>query len=105
MVPLEKVLRKSGKEPELNLIELKRVVDPKPEAEPQPQPRRFKVVNLMTRETLADGADARATLDALGGVRRIVDVRIYVWSDEREGWRMLTLDERRALWSFRTPGA
>jgi hypothetical protein len=102
MVPLEKVLRKSGQEPELNLVELKREVAAKPAPEPQaPSPRRFKVVDIMTRETLAEQADARTTVDVLGQVRSIVDVQIYVWNAERQSWRMLTLEERRALWGFR----
>jgi hypothetical protein len=106
MVPLEKVLRKGSQEPELNLVELKRAVSPKPEPAPQaPSPRRFKVVDLMTRETLAEDADARATVEVLGRVRSIVDVQIYVWNPARESWRTLTLEERRALWGFRAPSA
>jgi hypothetical protein len=106
VVPLEKVLSKRGQEPKLNLVELKREVSRKPPPEPQaPPPRRFKVVDIMTRETLAEHADARATVDLLGQVRSIVDVHIYVWNTERQSWRMLSLDERRALWEFRVPRA
>jgi hypothetical protein len=106
VVPLEKVLRRGGPEPKLNLVELNRAVPPKPAPEPQaPPPRRFKVVDIMTRETLAEHADARATVDLLGRVRSIVDVHIYVWNPGRQSWRMLTLDERRALWDFRVPRA
>jgi hypothetical protein len=106
MVPLEKVLRKGGPEPELNLVELGREVTRDAEPEPQaPEPLRFKIVDLMTRETLAQDADARATVEALGRVRSIVDVRIFVWSPERDDWRVLTLDERRALWDFRRANA
>jgi hypothetical protein len=102
MVPLEKVLRKGSQEPDLNLVELKRAVSPKPAPEPQaPPPRRFKVVDIMTRETLAEHADARTTVELLGQVRSIVDVNIYVWNPKRQSWRMLTLDERRTLWDFR----
>jgi hypothetical protein len=102
VVPLEKALAKGGREPELNLVELRREASPEPESELQaPQPRRFKVVDLMTRETLAEDADARATIELLSEVRSIVDVQIYVWDTEGENWRMLTLDERRALWEFR----
>jgi hypothetical protein len=106
VVPLEKVLSKGGKEPELNLIELNRAVERKAETEPEaPAPLRFKVVDIMTRETLAQDADARATVDVLEGVRSIVDVQIYVWNPADESWRMLTLDERRALWDFRATNA
>jgi hypothetical protein len=55
----------------------------------------------MTRETLAQDADARATVDLLGEVRSIVDVQIYAWNPSAEDWRLLTFDERRALWEFR----
>ena len=106
VVPLDKVQTRGGPEPELNLVELKREVSRKPAREPQaPAPRRFKVVDLMTRETLVEDADARATVDVLGEVASIVDVNIYVWNPSDESWRMLTLDERRALWGFRAPRA
>jgi hypothetical protein len=69
---------------------------PKRDAEPAPRaPRRFKVVDLVSSETLAEDAEMRATLDVLKDVRSVVDVRIFVWDDE---WRLLTLDEQRALW-------
>jgi hypothetical protein len=84
--------------------EAKRVVAPKrrrPKRRPEPAPRvprRFKVVDLVSTETLAEDTDMRATLDALADVRSAVDVRIFVWSDEDDGWRLLTLPEQRALW-------
>lgn len=105
MVPLEKVLRKGGPEPELNLIELNRVVESEPEQEQAPQPLRFKVIDIMTRETLAEDADTRETVEVLGRARSIVDVQVYVWNADQESWRMLTLDERRALWEFRAADA
>jgi hypothetical protein len=72
---------------------------PKPKPEPAPRvPRRFKVVDLVSTETLAEDTDMRATLDALADVRSAVDVRIFVWDDETDGWRLLTLPEQRALW-------
>ena len=69
-------------------------------AEPR-KPLEFKVVDVMSRRVLAEGADARATVAALEGVRSIVDVTIYVWDTERERWHMLTLAETRALWEHR----
>jgi hypothetical protein len=59
------------------------------------------VVDVLTREVLADGADARATVSVLEEVRSIVDVTIWVWQPEPERWRMLTLEEARALWEYR----
>jgi hypothetical protein len=55
----------------------------------------------MTRQVLADGADARATLQALRDVRSVVDVAIYVWQPQDGRWRPLTFEERRALWGQR----
>jgi hypothetical protein len=100
MVPLERILRKPGSHsvPGFVLPELK----PPAPSEPEPRkPRRFKVVNVLTREVLAEGADARATISALEEVRSIVDVTIWVWQPEAEHWRMLTLGESRALWEHR----
>jgi hypothetical protein len=102
MVPLEKVLRRPAAEPELNLVPLNRAAPAAPVAEPLArQPRRFKVVDLMTRETLLADASMRATLDALRDVRSVVDVRVYVWQPHRRSWRPLTLAEQNALWEFR----
>lgn len=99
MVPLERVQRK------------RREVVPgfgfrKPEASPPPaveprKPLEFKVIDIMTREVLADRADARATVDALEELRSIVDVTIYVWEPARERWRKLTFGETKALWAYR----
>jgi len=81
-------------------------VPPKPRRpEPPPpaprQPPRFRVVDVMTGQTLADDADGRATLAALRGVRSVVDVRVSRWDHEGERWRVLTLGEQRALWDLR----
>src|SRR3954468_16276343 len=77
---------------------------PRPRPEPAPEPRRpprFKVVDVMTRATLAEGADGRALIDLLKGVRSVVDVHISRWDDDREDWRLLSLGEQRALWDLR----
>jgi len=74
---------------------------PEPAA-PQPKaPKRFKVVDVVTREVLADDADARTTVAVLENVRSIVDVTIWVWQPEHERWRMLSLEDVRALWEYR----
>jgi hypothetical protein len=100
MRPLDSVLREPQPAPELALV--RRKPEPRPEKAPErPRPRRFKVVDVMSGEVTAEGASARATVDALKRVRRIGDVRVYVWSDAAERWRLLTLDEQRALWRLR----
>ena len=73
---------------------------PKPPPEPAPRPpRRFKVVDILTRQVLAEDAGLRETLELLGTVRSSVDVDISVW--EPDGWRMLTHRERLLLWDRR----
>jgi hypothetical protein len=68
---------------------------------PQPPPRRrFKIVDVMTRQTIADDVDARQAVAALQGVRRNVDVTVSTWQEDRHRWRPLTLGEQRALWDL-----
>lgn len=75
---------------------------PKPPPEPEPrQPRRFKVVDVVSRHVLAEDIDARALLELLRGIRSSVDVNISVWDRDREFWRLLTLDEQHTIWARR----
>jgi hypothetical protein len=100
MVPLDRVLRKPGADavPGFVLPELK----PAAPAPAAPRaPRQFKVVDVLTREVLVEGADARATIQRLEQVRSVVDVTIWVRNPEQERWRMLSLEEVRALWQYR----
>jgi len=100
MRPLDSVLRKPEPRPDLGLIRH----NPRPPAEPAPEPRkprRFKVVDVMTGAVKAENATARATVDHLDDVRSVADVRIYVWSDKAGRWRLLTLAEQRKLWELR----
>lgn len=102
VVPLEKARKKRAPEPALNLVRLNPAAsaDPPAAAEDR-QPRRFKVVDLMTRETLAEHASTQQALDTLKRVRSIVDVSVFVWQPRAQRWRLLTLDEQRALWAQR----
>jgi hypothetical protein len=98
VVPLESVTRKPEPGAKKRLAAPKKRL-PKREKQPAPRlPRRFKVVDLMSSEVLAEGAGMRATLDVLGEVHSPVDVRIFVWDDKADGWRLLTLSEQRAMW-------
>jgi hypothetical protein len=81
----------------------KRAPRPEPPAEPKPA-RQYKIVEVVSGRVLAEDAGARAALDVLEGVRSIVDVHVSVWQPSRERWRMLSLDELRALWGFRSRG-
>ena len=101
MVPLEKVLRQPASEPE------RRRGRPQPKRrhkQPAPEPvapRRFRVIDALSRRLLADDANAPETLEVLRGVSQPVDVSIYVWEPKPEEWRLLTNRERKLLWEFR----
>lgn len=99
MVPLERVLRQPGSTAVEGFSFPPR--KPRPDEPAEPAPREFKLVDVMTREVLAEGVDARAAVEALEGIRSIVDVLVYVRDPEKERWRLLDLDETRALWDFR----
>jgi hypothetical protein len=100
MVPLDKLRAKPEQAPGVLYV-------PRTHAPPPPQPpaakapRKFKVVDVVSRQALTEGTDARATVDVLKSVRSIVDVQVYVWQPARETWRMLGLDELRLLWDHR----
>jgi hypothetical protein len=101
MVPLEEVVKapETGP-PKAPFVPPK----PRPRAPKAPAPRtprRFRVVDVMTREALADDVDLRTALDVLGDVRSTVDVNLYVWEPARDDWRLLTLGEKRDVWSRR----
>jgi hypothetical protein len=103
MVPLEKVLERPARSARPFFVPPK--PERRPAEEPAPRaPRRFRVVDVLSHEVLAAGADARATLALLEGVRSCVDVEVFVWEPEDERWRLLTLGEQRALWDLRGRG-
>jgi hypothetical protein len=100
MVPLEKVLKPGA--PRSESLYVPAPPRPRPPEEPAPrQPRRFRVVDVMTRAVLAGDAGLRETLDTLRDVRSTVDVRVSVWEPETDTWRLLTLGEQRMLWELR----
>jgi hypothetical protein len=100
MRPLEETQRKPPETREPFFVPPKR--RPRPVQPPAPRaPRRFRIVDVMTRQTLADDVDLRAALDVLGGLRSTVDANVYVWEPERELWRLLTLAEQQLLWERR----
>lgn len=77
---------------------------PRAEAAPAPAPRprrRFRVVDVMNGRALLEDGDTRAAVDTLAGLRSVVDARVYVWSEQARTWRLLTGEERRALWDLR----
>jgi hypothetical protein len=102
MVPLDRVLEKRAPSGEPLFVPPKpKPREPKP---PEPRaPRRFRIVDVATRQVLADDAPASEALEALGGVRSNVDVHVSVWEPKGERWRLLTIDEQRLLWDRRVP--
>jgi hypothetical protein len=100
MVPLDTVVSKPAAKPK----PLKAPPKARPRAKPAPAPpapRRFRVVDVVTREVLADDASAQETVAVLGRVRSSVDVNVFVWAEQARTWRLLGLDEQRALWELR----
>jgi hypothetical protein len=101
MVPLESVTKRSSvAEPPV----APRKPRPRPDEAPKPRPpRRFRVVDVISREAVVDDVSTREAIDALKGVRSIVDVNVYVCQEERDRWRMLTFGERQAMWELAAP--
>jgi|SRR2546430_12717292 hypothetical protein len=100
VAPLEKAPEKPRRERDLSTVTLER--PPRPAKAPEPvEPLTFKVLDIRSGRVLGEGLDARATIELLEGVGSALDVRIYVWVQSAARWRLLTLDERRALWQFR----
>jgi hypothetical protein len=101
VVPLERTQQPPPRRAdELAVVPLKRA----PMRRPEPAPRRrrqFKITDVMTRETLAEDVDARTALQVLRGVRHNADVHVYVDDPGSGSWRLLSLNEQRALWDAR----
>jgi hypothetical protein len=99
MVPLDRVLKHGSDSVPGFVLPERRRREPAP-IEPR-APHRFKVVDLMTRQVLADDVDARSAVEALRAARSVMDVIVYVRDDQEENWRRLTFGETSALWEHR----
>src|SRR5262245_31248072 len=102
MVPLERLQERKRLRGRRERI---RVIDrTEPEAQNEPQietprgPRRFRIVDVLTRRALADDVGVSDALQVLSCVERIVDANVYVWEPGKDDWRPLTMPERRTLW-------
>ncbi|MEA2405789.1 MAG: hypothetical protein QOE08_2436 [Thermoleophilaceae bacterium] len=69
------------------------------EAAPR-EPRRFKVVDVMTRQVLSGDAGTRETVELLKGIRSSVDVSVHVWEPGAGKWQPLTQREQKMLWDL-----
>jgi hypothetical protein len=101
MVPLERVTTGSTTAERI-LVPRKQLRRRRREAEqPKPRPpRKFKIVDVITRRALAEGATTREAAATLKNVRSMVDVNVYVWQEDDQRWRLVTLAEQRALWDL-----
>jgi hypothetical protein len=98
MVPLERTRKRSAVwEPVL--VPREPPARPEPAPEPRP-PRRFRIVDVMTRQTLADDVSTRGAADVLRGVRSIIDVNVYIWQEPQARWQMLPFSDMRAIWDL-----
>jgi hypothetical protein len=102
MVPLESLLRQPGRERDLATVTFKprERVTGEVSAE-QPEPLRFRVVDVLGARELAREVSAEEVVRLLEPMRTVLDARIYVWMPSSRRWRLLTLDEHKLLWQFR----
>lgn len=99
MVPLESVLAKPGAKGGRPWVPPPGT--PRVKAAPPPRrPRAFRVVDVLTRQTLGEG-DIKQAVAILRQSNSPVDVNVYVWEPKRDKWRLLSLREKHALWGFR----
>lgn len=100
VVPYEETVEGRRRERELELVELGG--PPRTPAPPAPPaPASFKVIDVMSSSVLAEDVGIRETIEALEGVRSMLDVLVFRRGPDSRRWRLLTLEERRALWDFR----
>jgi hypothetical protein len=65
------------------------------------EPLKLKVVDVLGARVLGEDVDLREAVRLLEGMRSALDARVYVRERDSGRWRLLGLDEVRALWRFR----
>ena len=101
MVPLEKVLKEPGAGPQPAVASRRRRLRI-PEPEPTPA-RRFKLVDVMTREVLAEDVDARGRSRRSHGFRPSSTCAYMYGSRRPSGGGCMTVAEQKAMWELRGP--
>jgi hypothetical protein len=104
MVPLDVIEEKEEpkKRPKVWVPPKRRPREPAP---PEPRaPRRFRIVDVLSRQVLQEDGGVRETLELLAGIERMHDVSVSVWEPGEERWRLLSIAEHRAVWGRRTSG-
>lgn len=100
MLPLEKVQGDPARRRRPGAASSERARHAPQAPEPR-RPPRFKVVDVMTGRVLVEGADTRATVELLEGVRSVVDVTVHVWDPGEDEWRQLSHGARKKIWALR----
>jgi hypothetical protein len=101
MAPLERADRKAGEKRALSTVTFKRSPSERSQAPAPAAKQRFKVVDVLSGRVLAEDVGAREALQALRDLRSVLDARISVWSTDAGRWKLLSLDEQKALWRLR----
>lgn len=95
MVPLERVTKRSSAPAREFVLPERR---PPQTDSPKPRgPRRFRILDVMTRQHVLEDGSTREAVETLRSVRSIVDVNVYVWDEERERWLLLPFAEQRRM--------
>jgi hypothetical protein len=99
MVPLESVQKRASSVEPVFVPRQPATPAAREPAKPKAN-HRFRIVDVMSRQTLVDDASTRATIAALRDVRSTVDVDLYVWQEDDDRWRLLSLPEQRTLFEL-----
>jgi len=81
------------------------VREPAPPREREPEerkPPKFKIVDVMSRQVLAEDVGTRKAVEVLAEQRSVVDVNIYRWDERKQAWEQLSQGDRRKLWALRS---
>lgn len=105
VVPLDSVERDADAKPRAEIPwspPKKTPREPKPE--PPRVPRRFRIVDVLTRAVLLEDGLLREALAVLGGVERMNDVNVFIWEADEDRWRLLSFSEQEVVWKRRPTG-
>jgi hypothetical protein len=102
IAPLDE--RPPERERALDLVTFERPL-PAPSRPAAREPLRLKVVDVLGARVLGEDVDIREAVRLLEGLRSSLDARIYLRERDSGRWRLLSLDEVKALWRFRRHAA
>lgn len=99
MIPLEKA--HDGTHGGRSAIVVRERKPPRPKAAVPAGPRRFRIVDVMTRRVLGEDLPLAQTVGILKAARSIVDIDLAVWEPKAARWQALSHREKRMLWDLR----